>query len=390
MKNRVVTAANRMAARWAGTCEGDEAAQAAAGVWPLLALLADGANKPGRGELAAALGVDPPDAVAAAHEILAVLGSSEAVSAALGVWARADLPLHRAWLDRIPAGTAAALEPDLAAAQQKLDAWARLHTGGLIGQMPIRLTPEDLLVLASALLVRTEWVEQFSPDRMSGNDDGPWHSRAFDSLRRTTRDLSRVKVARTAAGELTAAYVSGTHEIDVVLVLGEPDASAGEVLEHGVRLVAGEYRTVPGTAFAEDAPGPGITRSTVEAGTPGNRLRLELPAFSVSCTSDLLQTPEVFGLKAVTDAGRGHFPGVSPRPLAVSRAVQDITAAFTATGFEASAVTAFSMVAGARMPKTPHSVLETALVLDRPFGFIAVHRTSELVLVAGWVQNPGG
>jgi serine protease inhibitor len=386
--SRVVKVANRFAAHWAGVYEGGSGAQAAVGVWPLLALLADGAKEPGRGELAAALGVDADEAVAAAHEVLAVLESSAGVSTALGLWTKAGLPISRAWLDRLPVGTAMELDVDVAASQERLDTWARSHTDGLVERMPVEISNTDLLVLASALFLRTAWAQPFGEDRMSV-DDGPWQGRTLDTLRRTSAELDQIGVARTAAGELTAARIVGDNEIDVVLVLGEPDATAAEVLEHGVRLVAGEYQALPGSRFTDHCPGPGLTRKTVESATPGDRLALRLPIFAVSNTLSLLQFPEVFGLVSVTDGKRGHFPGISSKPLAVSRAAQDTAVSFTAKGFTAAAVTAFAMEAGGRLPELSHSVQQMEFVLDRPFGFIAAHRASGLILLAGWVDDPG-
>ncbi|WP_406862922.1 hypothetical protein ABZO31_21770 [Streptomyces sp. HUAS MG47] len=39
-------------------------------------------------------------------------------------------------------------------------------------------------------------------------------------------------------------------------------------------------------------------------------------------------------------------------------------------------------------PRQPYVVRRVDLVHDRPFGFLTVHRTSRLVLSAGWVAEP--
>jgi serine protease inhibitor len=93
----------------------------------------------------------------------------------------------------------------------------------------------------------------------------------------------------------------------------------------------------------------------------------------------------VFGLTAACDASRRHFPGISNWPLAVGQAVQSARATFTATGFEAAAVTAMGLL-GLPLPEPPrHTVRVIRLTFDRPFGFVAIDRPSGLVLVAGWV-----
>ncbi|MGW3015317.1 hypothetical protein [Streptomyces longwoodensis] len=62
-------------------------------------------------------------------------------------------------------------------------------------------------------------------------------------------------------------------------------------------------------------------------------------------------------------------------------------ARFGARGFEAAAVTAFDM-AGGGMPDLRHVTTRISAVFDRPFGFLALHRHTRLVLAAGWVTDP--
>lgn len=50
-------------------------------------------------------------------------------------------------------------------------------------------------------------------------------------------------------------------------------------------------------------------------------------------------------------------------------------------------MTAFG-AAGAGMPALRHVTTTVNATFDRPFGFLALHRTSRLVLAAGWVTDP--
>ena len=93
----------------------------------------------------------------------------------------------------------------------------------------------------------------------------------------------------------------------------------------------------------------------------------------------------LFGLATASDARTGHFAGVSDVPLAVSEARQAITASFSAEGFRAAAVTAVAM-APAGLPDQTAKLVDVRF--DRPFGFLAVHRDTGLVLTAGWVTDP--
>src|SRR5262245_31173039 len=83
--NNTVSAVNALTARWArGTRQGT--VFSAAGVWPLLALLAAGAAGPARDELSRAVGMQADQAAAGARELLAGLDSMSGVGSALGLW----------------------------------------------------------------------------------------------------------------------------------------------------------------------------------------------------------------------------------------------------------------------------------------------------------------
>ncbi|MFE7527301.1 hypothetical protein ACFU7Y_16490 [Kitasatospora sp. NPDC057542] len=111
--------------------------------------------------------------------------------------------------------------------------------------------------------------------------------------------------------------------------------------------------------------------------------------FTITARHDLLEVPELFGLRTATDRTRGHFPGISAEPLAVGAAAQTVTATFGARGFRSASVTALSVAgAGAGLPRYRYRVRRISARFDRPFGFLAVHRTSRLVLNAGWITEP--
>lgn len=374
-----VPSANALTARWAATCDGSSTTLSGAGVWPLLALLAAGAEGETRAELEAATGLDAAAAAGAARGLFEALTKAEAVHAALGLWTREELPLERAWLGALPPASHGALTGDRA----QLDAWAAEHTRGLIKRMPLQLGPSTLLVLASALAMKTEWARHFTDGRRSiGN--GPWAG-AVAGLSRNSGELDEVAVTDTNAGRLTVATVAGKEDVDVHLVLGEDGRDAGAVLGAGIAAVAGQASWLPGSALPDGEPGPGIHVADSPA-LARPTLRLQTVRFTVTGSHNLLAHGDLFGLSsAATD--RASFPGISSTPLAVAEAKQDAIAIFSAEGFEAAAITAMGMRAAAAMPMTRGARL-VSVDFDRPFGFVATHRPTGLVLVAGWVAEP--
>ncbi|MEV4413072.1 serpin family protein [Catellatospora sp. NPDC049609] len=367
MIETAVAGANALTRRWVDTIDAEASvAVSGAGVWPLLAYLAPAADGAGRDELTAAAGVSADEAAAGAAALVGLLGSAPGLHAAIGAWVHPRLELRAQWRDSLPAGAVGVLEE-----QAVLDAWVREQTGGLLDRMPLEIDSETLLVLASALVARTRWVEPFDHGMLIVRD-GPWSGRRLAGLHRSTADRDQLAVYETPVGPVTLLTVEGTDGIDVDLAIGLPDAPAAVPSRRGSQFTEGET-----------APGVSVEFDWSHDDTP--ELMVSLPRFTVTSSHDLLAHPDVFGLRTVSDLSRQRLPGVSDFPLGVGAAAQDLTASFTAEGFEAAVVTALALRAGGALRSVRR--LQVELVLDRPFGFVARHRPSGLALVAGWVAQ---
>ncbi|WP_371497724.1 hypothetical protein OG871_17385 [Kitasatospora sp. NBC_00374] len=384
-------AVNSLTARWAGELDGrTSTVLTAVGVWPLLAFLAAGADRPVRAELAEALGLPAEGAAERARALLDTVRGLPGASAAIGLWTRKDLHLDEGWLAELGPGAHARLTGDPAVDRARLNAWADHRTGGLIRTMPVQPDPTLRLVLASALIVRTEWLHPFGPTRIRPAA-GPWGGRELAALHVDSPALyDRLAVADTAAGPVTEVRLPGTGDIDVHLLTGTADAPLAAVLAAGLDLLDGRTPRSPARAATRPDGGrwPALTVREEESARPGNRLALTTVPFTVDAEHDLLARAGLFGL--ATASGPGGFPGIAPaEPLFVSQAGQSATATFGRLGFEAAAVTAMTMSrrsVGQRPPGGRITVAE--VLLDRPFAFLAVHRPSGLALAAGWVTEP--
>jgi hypothetical protein len=407
-QDQAVGAANALTARWAGTLGDGPTVLSGAGVYPLLALLARSAVGAARAELSGVAG----------HPAGPGFADSPAVRLALGVWSAADLPLTDRWRAEVPGHLRGLLTGDPVADQRALDGWAAARTGGLIPRMPVRMTPAELLVLVSALLVRTEWARPFVRCRYEPTL-GTWRGRPVPGLYQQDTDLGRLRVVSTGAGPLTLLGVPGDGEVQVLLVLGGPTGTPRQVLPAAIAALtpaptgdtgppghtgpaghtgatgetaatghAGPPGHAGATGGAGSTEGPGVSRHLVTATDDRPELRVWTVPFAVHAEHDLLAEPGVFGLTTAQDSRQGHFPGISPRPLAVSQARQSATATFTDTGFTAAAVTALAMRAGSAPPRDRLRKAVTRVEISPPFGFLALHRPSGLVLAAGWVTEP--
>ncbi|HET9168583.1 MAG TPA: serpin family protein [Actinospica sp.] len=385
-------AANRLTTRWAAAFENDgPIAYSGIGVWPLLGLLGAGADAQGRAELEAAFGLAADQVSDTVRGVVDLFDRNDGLSLAMGVWRRAEIAIDDDWLALLPPATRGELSGDARADQAMLDAWVSQHTNERLTRMPCDLNPSIQLLLASALTVDTEWLERLKPS--SGRGVGAW---AESNVPLLSREASPEDtwLARTPGGPLTVSLLEGSDDIDVYLMIGEEGRAAESVLadglaaldtltEHGIPLTEHDDGRVPGV------PGvPGVSVQTVKSATGQPETRLECVAFKLSDEHDLLKQAEVFGFGSVSSPG-GHFPGISKTPLRVDQARQDVVAEFSAEGFKAAAVTSIAVARAAFARPAEHEARRTTISYTRPHAFAAVHRTSGLVLVAGWVAKPG-
>ncbi|MFC8432656.1 serpin family protein [Streptomyces sp. NPDC057253] len=381
-------AVNGLTARWAAKSSG-ETVFSAAGVWPLLAFLAAGAQGAAREELARAVGLPADESADRARELLHAPATVRGLDWALGLWTVRTLELREEWAAGLPADAHGVLSGDPDADQRELDAWAGKRTGGLIERMPVEVRRDTELVLASALALRTTWQRPFEarPVRPSA---GPWQGRTLRGLSRRSVRLDRVGVAAVRGGRVTEARVLGDHGVDVHLLLGDEHMTPGEVLEAGVAVLDGACPIAKGALLPYGPAGPGLRVEERPCATPQQpTLELTTVAFEVRAHHDLLRLHALFGLTAARDAGQGHFPGISASPLAVGAARQSVLARFDALGFESAAVTAVAAAPGGAPPTPRHTSTVVTATFDRPFGFLAVQRETGLALTAGWVGEPG-
>ncbi|ASW53146.1 serpin family protein [Plantactinospora sp. KBS50] len=401
-----VAAVNALTARWAGTVrEGEGTVLSGAGAYPLLALLSRYAAGVARTELVAVAGSPFP-----------ALDSPE-IRLAVAAWLRDEVPPSPQWL-ALPESLRGRLTGDPATDQAALDRWAAANTGDLIRKLPAQVIDETMMILASALSVVTTWRWPFT-ERPCNPTSGPWQGRSLLGLGRDRFDPAGLRVVETRAGIVTLLSVPGAEDVDVVLALGPADQPAGRVLPAAIGALpalaaavraaaadsAGAADSEGGTDTAADsaggtdsdgvavtvrpvADGPGVTVRRVRAYDDRPELTVLTVAFSVQGEHDLLERADLFGLAAATDRSQGHFPGISAQPLAVSQARQSAMATFGAVGFKAAAVTALGMVAAGAIRQPSVEKELTTVCIDRPFGFLAVHRATGLVLVAGWVTDP--
>ncbi|MFB9661118.1 serpin family protein [Glycomyces mayteni] len=383
-----VAAANVLTRRWLASRKEIPAAASGLGVWPLLAMLAGGAIGKTHKELLRAVGLDAARAAALPRRLLDGARAVEGLNLALGVWAGPEVVLDPDWTASLPDAAIGSLTGDTAADKDALDAWAAANTDGIIDAMPVELdgpVPIELL-LASALLVRTDWATPFAEASHWPFAAGPWSGLDRPRVLRATYNEDVLRCTDRA----TVLTVRGRGDIDVLLGLG-PEGRAPHQTTGALFDAVDPAWGRSATALAVGEHAIGVQVSEYMGAYPQTRPEIGATtvAFDLTADLDLIGDAEALGLTLAAHRRRAQFERLAARRLYVSQARQTCTARFGATGFEAAAVTAMGMGAFTGAPPVlEHRHVRADVVFDRPFAYLAVHRPTGLVLVAGWVAAP--
>ncbi|MER7335008.1 MULTISPECIES: hypothetical protein [unclassified Micromonospora] len=362
------------------------------GAWLLLALAGPATAGPDRAELEDVLGTDVAGAAAAVRALLEA--PHPLVAAASAVWQRAGLDagaLDR-WRATLPASTATGPLPD----QPALNDWAREHTLGLIDQFPVAVTPQTLLVLASALATRISWEDPFEVTPADGlGPASPWANRLRRVLRSPERGhkcwiatSSRAgDVAVHAAPSTRVSTADGDAGLLVVSVAAAPEVAPVDVL-------AAAHELATAAVTAPDGDEPHGKRRRLAANPTGRRslfdlslgdtamwtLREEptwtyapdgreekvtafLPCWSAESRHNL--NVERLGFPVATWA----FGALLNAPDLTAAVVQTAVARYGRYGFEAAAVTGWGMATS--LP--PEGIARIAeLRFGHPYAVVAV------------------
>ncbi|WP_130011769.1 hypothetical protein [Serinicoccus sediminis] len=347
-----VTAVRRYSVRFDAHVLGGPGVGSGLGAWLLLALVAAQAGPADRAALEEQVGLPAEAARAAVAELLA--DPHPAVAAAVARWAdAADLTEEfAAWA--VPDAVEDGPLPDQAGA----DRWADERTGGLLDAFPLEITEETRLVLASALATRISWRTPLAEldDGGLGTDAG------------TARHL----VMETEAGPVGVVAPTSTSGLAVVSVVADPTVAPERVLAaaHEVAAALASPRLPQAVTVTED--GHAWTVSEHREVRAASQEVVEewsgwLPPWRLTSQHDLADAPG-FGT-ALASLARYVRPAERP---AVTEARQAAVAAYSATGFEAAAVTGMGIRATSLQPEQEVLVRRIHLRLDRPHAVVAV------------------
>jgi serine protease inhibitor len=379
-----IKAANELTRRWFASRSAVPAVGSGLGVWPLLAALATGAAGETRDELLAAAGLDPDQATKVPAALLEAVTEAPAIRLALAVWAGARVTLDPEWSANLPVEAVGSLTGDAAADKAALDAWASRNTGGLIERMPLDFNQPIDLVLASALSVRTTWTTPFQDSSRAFK--GPWAGLGRCRALTATLNDDVLRVADKAS----VLTVPGDGDIDLLLALGREGLAPQAVMSALIDAATdpGWGRSSTELGLGERAVGVEVAEHHAVRPQTGPEVEVQAVRFKLDADLDLSDDAEALGLVSASDVDRARFDRLAAEPVYVTQAKQTAMSVFSATGFEAAAVTAIAMTRAAAFAKPQHRHVRASIRFDRPFAYLARHRPSGLILIAGWVDEP--
>ncbi|GAA1859714.1 hypothetical protein [Asanoa iriomotensis] len=334
------------------------------GAWLLAALCAPAAVGD---DLATALGVDLRTASEIARALLD--DPHPAVLSAAALWqSGSSTPALSAWLAALPSSVSTGPLPS----QAEADAWASEHTLGLIKEMPLKIRPDTLLLLATALATKVSWVAPFDLAPAARLGAGSWRDAVSHVLSMPSHGHDAF-IARVGVGDVAVHTGYASEGLRVTSVIAPSDVPPSAVLAAAYEIAAASFtRGALDRRSLFDLPvGDGplwtITEESVTTTAPWGREEVHhavLPAWSAESKHDL-DRPEL-GVPAAAAAAQAAL-GVE----GWYEASQVAMARYTRVGFEAAAVSA--MMAGVSAPIPQDGLRRTAeLRFGHPYAVVAL------------------
>jgi hypothetical protein len=341
----------------------------------VVALCATLAGEDERDVWADILGADPLDAAGFAAGLLTE--PHPLVAAGAGLWVRSAYATNRfhQWRAELPS----VIDSGDIPTQEQADDWARQRTLGLIKAFPLEITDEVVLLLASALATKVSWEVPFEVVPAAALHPSPWAERlqrVLQTPRAHAGHGHRQFLVATERAGTVAVHLTGARGGLLVgsVIASDAGRAAGDVLAVAEEIVTAEARAAGSFSHLSlfDLPlGAGevwsITEEAAQTAAPDGReeqIFSVLPAWSADTDLDL--NDDALGFP---DAARALAKVLVAGDYDLV-ARQAATARYSATGFEAAAVTAIGLRMSAVTTRT--GIRRTAQVrFGHPFAAVA-------------------
>jgi len=226
--------------------------------------------------------------------------------------------------------------------QSQLDQWASDHTAGMVKEFPIKITDLTALVLASAILAKTQWDDPL--ESLGSNDEQFGNHPALDKLMLMYGNRPNIAAVVRVDGDVLAVAKPHSNDVNVWSFAANKGTSKERLLELANAYLAAPESYIPVKfreleALFRNAPGevPFVPWKEVREVLAGDdsQVRAVLPRWKTESLSiDLLEAP---GVSATVDSILSKAPILDPNGVQVK---QSAAGEYNNLGFQAAAVSA--------------------------------------------------
>lgn len=376
------------------------------GLWLLLAV-ASSVTPPEseeRSKVEKALGMPSEQAMCVVEELLGLNDSdseagvptTDALKSAMALWLRGnsltelknwaanmqieidDAPQAQdiyAWRDSLPG----IIEQGDIPTNEEADKWVEEKTDGLLKKLPIPLEKETFLVLLSAIATRTKWKDPFQEVKNNNILTGYFEDATKVLISDSSHD---VYVEDTEFGMMGVHVAHGTNGLDVYSVIADPKVNYLDVLRVAQEIASedrGDNQGVPLHQLEVEASDLYTVEKAMSAS--GDHRIAYLPSWKTENSLTNLQWIPELGFGAIMQS-IAKATGLSPDDASVM-VQQDIVAEYTASGFDAAAVTMMTMRIGAVSVPVLKEARKLEILFDHPYAVVAVVRDR-----SAWTGTP--
>ncbi|MBD3421207.1 MAG: hypothetical protein GF398_13910 [Chitinivibrionales bacterium] len=286
------------------------------------------------------------------------LRSQKGVHTATSLWYRKDIQIHDQFshtLSDIFAGDAYRSNFADPALTDTINAWVGRQTNSMIDRILSGPVDESALVyLINALYFNGKWQNAFVKDDSYA---GGFHIRPDSTVACTLMyQMGMHDIAQLASCRLLRRGY-GNVDADMVLILPERGRTCAEALDE-----------ISDSNFA-----------ALDSGFSTRQGDIHLPKFTLSHRTELTEALQALGITSAFTS-LANFSAISDAtPLFISKILHTAKIAVDEAGTVAAAATLIELSEEERLP---------LFKCDRPFLFLIIDRSKDMILFAGYVANP--
>lgn len=280
-----------------------------------------------------------------------------------------------AWRDNLPEIIESSDIPTIEESNQ----WVKEKTEGLLDTLPIPINERTFLILLSAIATKTKWQEPFHEMPNRG-----FLAKNFIEASKVliSQPSHRVFVEDTEFGMVGVHVAKGTNGLDVYSVIADPKVDYLDVIRVAHEIAEEDTEGCAGVPLHQlEVEESDIYQVSRRKSSSGEMRTAYLPVWKTTNSLQKLHEEKALGFAHIINSICAKS-GLKPED-AEAEVQQDVTAEYTASGFDAAAVSELSMRIGMTSVPLFKEELYLEIPFDHPYAVVAVVRDK-----SSWTGTP--